>query len=736
MIELRDYQQDLLERVQEALAPRGARVMMQLPTGGGKTIVAAHLLADYLLGGRKAVWLTHRTELARQTREMLKEATGIRAIYLERPPQEPIPSIADGVVILMAQTAGRRARKSNVWSKYDSHDLMIVDEAHHSAADGYERAMSHWRGRVLGMTATPWRLSEKEGFNHLFNGLICGPQVTDLQEINFLCHSRVLMPPPDELIRGGKVGSIGDYTESGIERANEDHSDVMTAGTLKFWQEHTFDRQTIVYAVSKEHARNLVRIFKEANIPAEIMLGDTPLDERAATIEDFQNGNLQVLVNVAVATEGFDLPDASCVIVTRPTESIALYLQMVGRGLRPKLSGEDCLILDLAGNSIRHGLPEEHREWSLTPRGVPSDGDAPVVWCENCGTTSPAANHNCQHCGAPFGTDCQRCGKWRAWKRWSLKARCRYTHDKVCDLCHKDAHLQAHLPVTDEMERLAVADEDEEYEGLDGHNDLDERLAMLIRELLQEERKRALAAHSDTIDRLREFITTEDGALRDDTILDRQFEAYLEVLPLKQRPGSMPQERRMFVEWEDERRKSLAASRDKLSKLEARPAEFDRPEVFANVRTRLLRVLRREAEVADPTPDAVIAGRSRDRPQVLNRQRLSPKVGQHRRRRRREDLLPSDTYTGPMLTVLLRMDGEGRTRDVIKQVGTILADQFMPGDLELTKSGRDPNWRNRMRWHYQKLKRSGHLDKNAPNGTWRLTPEGRELAKRYQQGLM
>ena len=89
MIELRDYQRDLLEQVQKVLDPKKARIMVQLPTGGGKTVIAAHLLADYLVGGRKAVWITHRTELARQTRKMLNETTGVRAAYLERPPRHP-----------------------------------------------------------------------------------------------------------------------------------------------------------------------------------------------------------------------------------------------------------------------------------------------------------------------------------------------------------------------------------------------------------------------------------------------------------------------------------------------------------------------------------------------------------------------------------------------------------------------------------------------------------------------
>ena len=94
--------------------------------------------------------------------------------------------------------------------------------------------------------------------------------------------------------------------------------------------------------------------------------------------------------------------------------SLALYLQMVGRGLRPK--DDNCLILDLAANSVTHGLPEEDRVWSLKPRGIPSEGEAPIVWCPRCETVSHAASHHCQICGYAFGKACERCGKWRAWK--------------------------------------------------------------------------------------------------------------------------------------------------------------------------------------------------------------------------------------------------------------------------------------------------------------------------------
>ena len=454
MVELRHYQQNLLEQVQNALKPENARVMMQLPTAGGKTIIAAHLLESYLTRWHKAVWLTHRKELVTQTIERLAGTNGVLVANDRRwIIGNPAPVIAGGVMILMAQTVSRRVAKWDIWSSYDANDLMVIDEAHHATAKGWELAMKYWPGRIVGMTATPWRLSQKEGFDHLFGELICGPQVVALQAKGSLCDAQVLIPNPDERIRGGKIGSMGDYTEPGIERSNIDRPAIMTAGVRDFWQKHARNRQTIIYAVSVRHARNLVNVFNRADVSAQLILGNTPPDQRAETLAEFKRGDLQVLVNVAVATEGFDLPDASCVVIARPTESLALYLQMVGRGLRPKPDGGDCVVLDLAGNSLTHSLPESKREWTLAPRSSSiGTGDAPIVICESCDTVSPASSHNCRTCGEPLGKDCARCGKWRAWSRWSLEKVCQFSHDLVCDLCHDDSHVQNHLPTIKEIE--------------------------------------------------------------------------------------------------------------------------------------------------------------------------------------------------------------------------------------------------------------------------------------------
>ena len=457
MIELYDFQQDLLEKSQDALAPEGARVMTQLPTGGGKTEIAGALLKDFLVGGRKAVWLTHREELAEQTEERLKRNWNIAAMHATNnwSRGRPAPDMPNGISILKAQTVARRNKKSseedvwerspNVWDNYDPDDLLVIDEAHHAPAKGWERAIEQWPGRVWGLTATPWRLSLREGFDHLFHNLVTGLQTKEMQDSGHLAHSEMFAPTTrGNWIAGGDVGRLGDFTEGGIAKANDEGDDgghfIMTTLAVNYWQDKAAGRQTVAYAVSKGHAANLVRAFTDKGISAASILSDTPQADRERAISDFEKENLTVLVNVAVATEGFDLPNASCVMITRPTKSLALYLQMVGRGLRRKKDGGDCLILDLAGNAEEHGFPEDERKWLLAARGNPvaGEGEAPVHYCSKCGFAAYPRHHKCPECGADLGKPCPLCGDFRPWSRWTVD--CPIEHEEVCDRCDPDFH--------------------------------------------------------------------------------------------------------------------------------------------------------------------------------------------------------------------------------------------------------------------------------------------------------
>ena len=603
MPDLRPYQQHLLRQVQNSLAddPK-ARLMLQLPTGGGKTVIAGALLANWLQDGRKAVWLTHRKELAEQTRGMLTNA-GVSAITnVNWTTGEDAPAMAGGAVILMAQTVGRRTARRQVWNRYHADDLLVIDEAHHAAADGWTRAMQQWPGPIVGMTATPWRLSEKEGFNHLFDDLLCGPQTADLQSLDSLCEAQVFIPPPEQRISGGVVDRTGDYTEAGIEQANRDRPDIMTAGALAFWQKHANDRPTIAYAVSVDHAHNLAAVFNDAGIPAAVILGDTKPEERNKAIAGFRDGSVKVLVNVIVATEGFDLPDASCIIIARPTMSLALYLQMIGRGLRPKPDGGDCLILDLAANSVTHGLPEDYREWSLEPRGTQKAGEAPIVVCPLCETASPAASHNCRVCGYSFGKDCDRCGRWRAHKRWQYEAHCGDAHQWVCDLCHIDAHIQAHLPVAPPLDELVdLYDPEDEVtfpSDVEIDDDLANRLSALLTELLESERRSIAGADDARRSELRRLIEDREAVLNDDNELDKLFSQHTATLPYS---PSRVQERRIFGTWEDNLRSESVHWQKELAELEKRPV--DTQAIFDSARSKTMHLLRRGAENTNLLPN-------------------------------------------------------------------------------------------------------------------------------------
>ena len=712
MVKLRPYQQDLLRQVQDALdADFKARVMMQLPTGGGKTIIAGALLADWLTGGRKAVWLTHRKELAEQTCGMLTDVHVPAMTDVNWTSGTDAPAMSHGVVILMAQTVGRRTAKREVWNRYNADDLMVVDEAHHAAAESWERAMKQWPGRILGMTATPWRLSKKEGFDHLFGALLCGPQVADLQSDNWLCDAQTLLPPPEQRIIGGEVDRTGDYTESGIEQANQNRSNVMTAGVLAFWQKHAVDRPTIAYAVSVDHAHNLTAVFNDAGIPAAVILGDSKREERDKAIGGFRDGTIKVLVNVIVATEGFDLPDASCIVIARPTMSLALYLQMVSRGLRPKDS--NCLILDLAANSVTHGLPEEDREWSLKPRGEQFPGEAPVVWCPECETVSPAASHHCQNCGYAFGKDCGRCGKWRAWKRWRFEDFCGDAHQLVCDLCHIDAHIQAHLPVTEPLDELIdIYDPEDnmtEYPPIE--DDLANRLSTLLKELLETERQSVMGATDKRRDELHHLIEQRERELANEVELERLFESYLEDLPIDQRPISNLQKWRMFGDWENDLKSELAGWKNELDELKKRPV--DEKLIFNSARNKVMYLLRREAHAA-----GMMLGDNGDSDNEQGNGDPGGNGGNNG--------INQDTLITYIVKVLKRQGGRAPKGQVERDVYELLKETFEGPYYQETVSHGIPRWKHNLAWAKERAKNKGLIQPPSESGRgwWALTDQG------------
>ena len=401
---LRDYQQSDLEAVIHATESHN-RIMYQLPTGGGKTKWAVQYAIEHVAsqpGSVEVVVMSHRKEVQKQIQEDFRKF----ANHINREIVSP----------MRLYNRVKSAKRYRQWS-YTENDLMIVDEAHHSPAKSWQRPIEEFPGKVIGITATPWRLSRTEGFDHLWDYLHCGPQIQWLVDNGHLAPLKLKKPPSRDAMRG-RGNAQGDFSmkESYEDLNQHQHiNDHAIDWLLKHALIH--QKKSIVFCMTVEHAHDVAAKLTDRGYPAATIDAKTPEAERDQIIEDFKDGILLSLVNVFIASEGFDVPTAEIVAIFRPTKSLAMYLQMAGRGTRMAGGKEYGLILDVAMNADLFGHPMENRTWSLAPRGFEKeDAKAPVKRCDYCSHISPAGARKCYSCEEPFGKECPGCKTWRAWK--------------------------------------------------------------------------------------------------------------------------------------------------------------------------------------------------------------------------------------------------------------------------------------------------------------------------------
>lgn len=353
-LELRPYQRKLVEEVRAAFA-RTSRVLAVLPTGGGKTVVAAEIVRAATEKGRRILAVAHRRELVGQLRETFARALGLSPqevpAYL---PGERVPENAP-LAVGSLQTLARRGVEGR-W------DLVVVDEAHHVPAESYQDVVRAGRW-VLGLTATPVRVDGK-GLGDHFGALVQGPTVGELIEAGYLVPPRYLVPEG-----GWDVSRLsvvrGDYSPREVEALAREVR--LEAQVVETYLEHLRGRPTIVFAAGVEHGRELAARFRKAGVRAAFLEGETPPEKREGVLQAFREGDLEVLVNVALFTEGYDEARISGVLLARPTRSLGLYLQMVGRALRPHPGKEDTLVADVTGANFRaFGPVEGYTRWTLT----------------------------------------------------------------------------------------------------------------------------------------------------------------------------------------------------------------------------------------------------------------------------------------------------------------------------------------------------------------------------------
>lgn len=352
---LRPYQERAIASLRGAYAKGARSVCFQLPTGGGKTVIFSHVVRGAVTRGHPVLILAHRQEIAEQIDEALTALDVPHGIIAAgRKPREGRVQVASVMTLAKRLAAYRPAP-----------GLIVIDEAHHALAATWQRILGAFpQAKVLGVTATPQRLDGR-GLGEVFDRLVCGPSTAELMRQDFLSPSVVYAPKQGPDLEGVRIVG-GDYEKGELSRRMA--ASGLVGDAVEHYRKLADHKPAIAFCCSIEHSKAVAQRFRSAGYRAEHVDGDTPKELRRERIAALARGEIDVLTNCSLFGEGVDVPALGAVILLRPTASLALHLQMVGRALRPAPGKERAIILDHAGNSFCHGLPDDPHEWSLKSR--------------------------------------------------------------------------------------------------------------------------------------------------------------------------------------------------------------------------------------------------------------------------------------------------------------------------------------------------------------------------------
>lgn len=408
MLSLRGYQLALQDDARARFSAGRRSVLLQAPTGSGKTVLIASMLQSAARKGFRSWFTVHRRELINQAMATFRLAGipyGVIAAGYWEDRRAPIQ-------IASVQTLARRLANVSPEPRF-----IVFDECHHCAAATWDRIYRAFpEAFFVGLTATPQRLDGR-GLSQYFDALVEGPSVRWLIDEGWLSPFRFLRPPGVSV--SGLNTRMGDYARGELARAVGEST--VTGDAVGHYLAALKGRRLLLRTVSVEHSKRMAEEFNAAGVPARHVDGDTPSHLRDWAMQDFVSGKVLVLTNVDLFSEGVDVPAAAGVSDLRPTQSLTLAMQFWGRALRPEWApgmplstAEDrrlaieagpkteALILDHAGNCERHGLPDTPREWSLLGRNGTKESVAGVRICPSCYGAQPPGKPACIYCGDVF----------------------------------------------------------------------------------------------------------------------------------------------------------------------------------------------------------------------------------------------------------------------------------------------------------------------------------------------
>ena len=385
---LRPYQQELITDIRLQYQMGHRRVLAVLPTGGGKTVCFSYIAQAAAKKGNRICILVHRQELLDQASRSLT----VMGVPHGRIAAGRGMDLSHAVQVASVATLARRLHLLPP----DFFQLLVVDEAHHTNAGTWASAVAHFNtARLLGVTATPVR-GDGRGLGEWYQAMVQGPSAAWLTEHGFLAPAKVLAPPGFNA--SGLRRRMGDFdSRQAEERVTSIHGDCYS-----HYCKHLSGQTAIAFCCSVAHAEAVAELFKRQGIAAASIDGSMDATTRRQLLEDLGAGRLKVLTSCALIGEGVDVPSVGGCILLRPTQSVGLHLQMIGRCLRPQ-DGKRAVILDHVGNTLRLGHHLEDRDWTLEGIKKQDRENAPSVKvCPVCFAAMASTAQACGDCGHLF----------------------------------------------------------------------------------------------------------------------------------------------------------------------------------------------------------------------------------------------------------------------------------------------------------------------------------------------
>lgn len=396
-MELRDYQTRIVDMVRDKIREGHKRILAVLPTGGGKTHVMGYITSRCIENGHKVLALMHRRQLVAQMCDRFADCGVDTATIMAGTDS----SLGKQCQVATIQTYGRRLQfidpQLNPW--FIDASVVLVDETHHILSKTFQNVMALYKDKiVIGVTATPV-LASGVGMGEYFDCLVSPVTVQELIDAGHLVPGEYYGPSQVDL--SGISIVRGDYDLGSLNKVMSQPK--IIGDVVQSWLRIAGGLRTMVFAVKVSHSKALVQEFRDCGVRAEHLDAHSDDDERSEVLDRFRNGDTQVLCNVGLYTEGSDIPELECIQLARPTRSVGLHLQMIGRGARPYPGKDRFVVIDHGGNVERLGFYEDEIVWSLDGKKQgyevkkPRKKERTLITCEYC--SSIFTGRRCSQCG-------------------------------------------------------------------------------------------------------------------------------------------------------------------------------------------------------------------------------------------------------------------------------------------------------------------------------------------------